>query len=701
MVLNKHLPSGRTATLVVAASDSSAKGKANADYVCDGTDDQVEIQAAIDALPAGGGKVVLLEGIYIFSDHILLNKAVCLSGQGMSVIKVTDDYSAGNIVQIWSDNIEIDNIYFNIVDNTAMVTHCIAGTTAGDFLCRNVSIHNCHFKAVPLSGHTYPDTLNDSSIGKVIDTGWSKDWRISDNIFEGYGYEAVSATVRAVSAERITVVNNVMDGGYGGIVFERQAFYCTAVGNSIRTRLGDGNSYGVLVFDGAMYCVVNGNTIYTMRNGIAVENSSVVVGNSIRMLDNPIGAYSAGIYLANAHNCSIVGNTIWGVPVTTGAARHGIYIVSPTSNVLIEGNVLIGSKHSGIKVDPGSNNLKIIGNIIRYCGYAGTEASIYLRGDGNLIQGNTCDGSHFGVLVYGDDNRIVNNFITDRSADHSTTLSADASSGEDIISVSDSREFSIGEKIRINGGSAEDKIIKSINYRDNEITLDSNLGNDHLSGGTVVGVRQTSWAMYCYGATATIISANVFDSIIPNMIGADAASSGQLIYEQYYDVFMDCLAASTNHVHAAMTGTGAEQEITTGITNPDVPRNISITTTNNASPSGDVKITGVDAKGNSVTEDITIVPGGTAYGNVAFATVSKITIPAGVSASDTVAVGISDKLGLSNVIYETGDVYKVKKNNADATIGTVNATYGTVDCATINAGDDFTIYYRSNLNIIS
>ena len=39
----------RAATLVVAASDASALSKAQADYTCDGTDDQVEIQAAIDA----------------------------------------------------------------------------------------------------------------------------------------------------------------------------------------------------------------------------------------------------------------------------------------------------------------------------------------------------------------------------------------------------------------------------------------------------------------------------------------------------------------------------------------------------------------------------------------------------------------------------------------------------------------------------
>ena len=40
------------ATVVVAASDSLNKAAAN--YVCDGVADNVEIQAAIDALPGGG-----------------------------------------------------------------------------------------------------------------------------------------------------------------------------------------------------------------------------------------------------------------------------------------------------------------------------------------------------------------------------------------------------------------------------------------------------------------------------------------------------------------------------------------------------------------------------------------------------------------------------------------------------------------------
>ena len=51
-----------TATLIVAASDTQNKEKA--DYVGDGTGDDEQIEDAIAALPAGGGVVVLLEGTY-------------------------------------------------------------------------------------------------------------------------------------------------------------------------------------------------------------------------------------------------------------------------------------------------------------------------------------------------------------------------------------------------------------------------------------------------------------------------------------------------------------------------------------------------------------------------------------------------------------------------------------------------------------
>lgn len=55
------------AVVTVAASNTPTAQKTNADYTCDGTNDNVEIQAAIDTVAqnaSGGGKVTLLAGTY-------------------------------------------------------------------------------------------------------------------------------------------------------------------------------------------------------------------------------------------------------------------------------------------------------------------------------------------------------------------------------------------------------------------------------------------------------------------------------------------------------------------------------------------------------------------------------------------------------------------------------------------------------------
>ncbi len=72
----------RTATLVVAANDASTASKVQADYVCDGVEDDVQIQLALDALPSGGGTVQLLEGTYETSGFIKPPSYSTLKGQG-------------------------------------------------------------------------------------------------------------------------------------------------------------------------------------------------------------------------------------------------------------------------------------------------------------------------------------------------------------------------------------------------------------------------------------------------------------------------------------------------------------------------------------------------------------------------------------------------------------------------------------------
>ena len=162
---------------------------------------------------------------------------------------------------------------------------------------------------------------------------------------------------------------------------------------------------------------------------------------------------------------------------------------------------------------------------------------------------------------------------------------------------------------------------------------------------------------------------------------------------------VDIKAADTDGVHAAITGNGTIRNITTSITNPDESRNATITTTNNSSPSGNVVLTGL-VRGTEETETFVIVAGSTVQGNKPYDTITNIQIPAGVSGSDTVSIGWGDKVGLTYEISAVTKVYKVVINAVDVTstyvTSKVNATYGTIDFATIGAWQDMKIFYLGN-----
>lgn len=108
---------------------------------------------------------------------------------------------------------------------------------------------------------------------------------------------------------------------------------------------------------------------------------------------------------------------------------------------------------------------------------------------------------------------------------------------------------------------------------------------------------------------------------------------------------------ATTAVHAAVTDTGEDQEITTGITSPAVPRNITATAGGTA---GDIKavqviVEGTNMDGETITETLpafTVNTAGTVVGSKVFKTVTKVTIPAHDGTGATTAIGTGAKLGL-------------------------------------------------------
>ena len=83
---------GATAT-VGADGNTQDRG----DWLCDGIDDHVEIQAAIDWVDAqGGGSVLLTNGIFIIDDTIDLKQNVSLFGSGPGTIIRVDPTTASD-----------------------------------------------------------------------------------------------------------------------------------------------------------------------------------------------------------------------------------------------------------------------------------------------------------------------------------------------------------------------------------------------------------------------------------------------------------------------------------------------------------------------------------------------------------------------------------------------------------------------------
>jgi len=69
----------------ITIGPDTAEAAGVADYTCDGTDDNVQFQTAMNALPAGGGKLTVLAGTYSFSATVTRAIAnVSIDGMGIS-----------------------------------------------------------------------------------------------------------------------------------------------------------------------------------------------------------------------------------------------------------------------------------------------------------------------------------------------------------------------------------------------------------------------------------------------------------------------------------------------------------------------------------------------------------------------------------------------------------------------------------------
>lgn len=111
-------------------------------------------------------------------------------------------------------------------------------------------------------------------------------------------------------------------------------------------------------------------------------------------------------------------------------------------------------------------------------------------------------------------------------------------------------------------------------------------------------------------------------------------------------------AKSTTAVHASILGTTSVAPVTTGLTNPSQPRNVTgvFAATWDG---GDVTVVGTDQFGAAQSETLVAVANSTVVGTKIFKTVTSISHSLVGVAAVGYSVGVGDKLGLALDVLDT------------------------------------------------
>lgn len=283
------------------------------DYLCDGTADDVEINAAIQALPAEGGEIVILDGTYNITATIAMNKDnVTLSGNGSSTV----------LKRMWNSN-----RYTGIIDVTA--------TNGG-----------CCVEKLQLDGNR---ANYSSSNNVVLYLDSSNNNIIKDNIF----INGISTGVWMHGGDYNIIKNNVLENNSRGLNLRY------GDNNSIIGNVCNNISYNIITRD-LKNNTITGNTCINGNTNLYLDAFNSTICN------NTFNNGGIGIYLWDSDNNTITGN------VCNNNSRDGIYLDISNNNT-ITGNTCIrgtgqpsdyATTQNTIRVSSGSSNNLCVGNNI-------------------------------------------------------------------------------------------------------------------------------------------------------------------------------------------------------------------------------------------------------------------------------------------------------------------------------------------------
>ncbi|MBI4033074.1 MAG: hypothetical protein HY377_00955 [Candidatus Blackburnbacteria bacterium] len=290
-----------TATFIVCANN--AQDTTRCDYVADGTADDVQVQAAIDALPSGGGTVVLSEGTFTFSTSVTIGNGddnVWIKGAGQDTTTISGALAADIPYIKINTSLGITITDLRISDFTIDATSHVTSTSVamiyqdGLGVIERLTIENLTINTANTGNH---------GIGFINDSGTNKYIRILNNNITTTGSQVYGIMIRKPT-NYLWVENNYVSlsdtGSWNSIAVYADTKYFHVNNNTV---IGAGHT-PIAVSPGS-YGEITGNVVdgsgVSDEGGIEVEwkaaHEGVSTSHHINVANNVVFSANWGIYI--------------------------------------------------------------------------------------------------------------------------------------------------------------------------------------------------------------------------------------------------------------------------------------------------------------------------------------------------------------------------------------------------------------------
>ncbi len=344
--------SGKRVCRFVVGTSTAGWTADDCDYLCDGTADDVEINAAIQALPSTGGEVVILDGTYNITATIAVNKDnVTLSGNGSATIlkRMWNSSSAEGVITITASN--------------------------GNCTIKNIQINgnNSSFTSTYNNG-IYVNSGNYNSISGVI-----------TNYNAGNGIKVVGAIT-----ETTLVFNHALYNTKSGIYVAVPTNVFGNRPNISYNRCRSNGGYGIFIYYMNDPVIIGNNACYNDSDGLHIikMDRGIVANNWF------CGNKNDGINFSGYNTGGKVGNSTISGNFCSSNTRYGLYCDNVDRSA-ITGNVFYNNSY-GMYLHSITKS-SITGNVSYRDSYTGDQYSIRAlsAAKNNLFVGNSIMGKNY------------------------------------------------------------------------------------------------------------------------------------------------------------------------------------------------------------------------------------------------------------------------------------------------------------------